>query len=93
VGRALAAASVRLALACRKLRERAGGSGDEAGGGGGGGGGGGSGGPSSSILLSPPLAVVRVSTLDGPEGLDGLKRAVLDAIAWAERRYGDDLEA
>ena len=40
------------------------------------------------MTLAPPLAVVRVSTVDG-EGeasLDGLKRAVLSAIAWAERR-------
>lgn len=44
--------------------------------------------PSPATTLAPPLAVVRVSTVDG-EGeasLDGLKRAVLSAIAWAERR-------
>jgi nucleolar GTP-binding protein len=38
-------------------------------------------------LLAPPLAVVRVSTMDDDDAsLDGLKHAVLRAIAWAEKQ-------
>jgi nucleolar GTP-binding protein len=85
--------AVRLALACRLRADQDGGYDHKGNDASSDGGGASSSTPGSSPPpppppppLSPPLAVVRVSTLTGPQGLDELKRAVLGAIAWAERR-------